>query len=172
MIGSEGRASLTPVVTDLKHATNLGLASAVTKQLLETLRDRKASSAGYLVRQGDRALERALEQAGFGKADLQAATEYAEYLEYSATPQKILEALGLNGARLGDVLALALDRPELDRLSTYQFTLAAGLAPYLLDSMRYAALLPGLIELIAASPPGGVPPGTAVPVVVIPGGEE
>ena len=69
MIGSEGRAYLTPVLTDLKHATNLGLVSAVTKHLLEALRDRKASSAGYLVRQGDRALERALEQAAFGRAD-------------------------------------------------------------------------------------------------------
>jgi hypothetical protein len=165
MIGSERRASLTPVLTDRKHATNLGLASAVTKQLLETLHDRKASSAGYLVRQGDRALERALEQAGFGKADLQVATEYAEYLEYSAPPQKILDTLGLSGARLGDVLALAFDGRELDRLSLYHFAAAAGLAPYLSDSIRYAPLLPGLIELVAASPPGGVPPGSAAPEI-------
>jgi hypothetical protein len=163
LIGSEGRAYLTPVLTDLKHATNLGLASAVTKQLLETLRDRKASSAGYLVRQGDRALERALEQSGFGKSDLQVATEYAEYLEYSGTPQKILEALGLNSTRFGDLLALALDGPEIDRLSTYQFPLGAGLAPYLSDQIRFAPLLLGLIDLIAALPPGGVPPGTAPP---------
>lgn len=115
------------------------------------------------MRQGDRALERALEQAGFAKADLQSATEYAEYLEYSATPEKILEPLGLSSIRLGDVLALALHGPELDRLSTYHFALAAGLAPYLLDSIRYAALLPGLIDLIAALPPGGVPPGTPGP---------
>ena len=87
MIGSEGRAYLTPVLTDLKHATNIGLTSAVTKQLLETLRDRRASSAGYLVRQSDRALERALEQSGCGKSDLQVATEYAEYLEYSEHPR-------------------------------------------------------------------------------------
>jgi hypothetical protein len=164
MIGSEGRAYLTPVLTDLKHATNLGLASAVTKQLLETLRDRNASSAGYLVRQGDLALERALAQSGFGKSDLQVATEYAEYLEYSSTPQKILEALGLNGVRLGDVLALAFDGRELDRLNTYKFTLDAGLAPYLSDQIRYAPLLLGLIDLIAASPPGGVPPGSVAPL--------
>jgi hypothetical protein len=165
MIGSEGRAYLTPVVTDRKHATNLGLASAVTKQLLESLLDRKAASAGYLVRQDDRVLERALEQSGFGKADLHAATEHAEYLEYSAPPQKIMEALGLNSARLGDVLALALDGRELDRLSTYHFALTAGIGPYLLDSIRYAPLLPGLIDLIAALPPGGVPPGTSGPEI-------
>jgi len=165
MIGNEDRAHLTPVLTGRKHATNLGLVGAVTKQLLETLRDRKASSVGYLVRQGDRALERALEQAGFAKADLLSATEYAEYLEHSATPQKVLETLGLDRLRLGDVLALNLDGRELDRLSVYHFTLAAGLSPYLLDSIRYAALLPGLIDLIAALPPGGVPPGTAGPVV-------
>ncbi len=163
MIGSEGRAFLTPVLTDLKHATNLGLASAVTKQLMETLRDRKASAAGYLVRQGDRAVERALEQAGFRKSDRLAATEYAEYQEYSATPQKILESLGLSGARLGDVLALALDGQEIDRLSTYQFTLTAAVAPYLLDMVRYAPLLAGLLDVIADLPPGGVPPGSRGP---------
>jgi hypothetical protein len=164
MIGSEGRAYLTPVLTDRKHAANLGLAGAVTRQLLQTLSDRNASSAGYLVRQGDRALERALEQAGFGKADLHSATEYAEYLEYSAPPKKILEALGLHGVRLGDLLALALDGKELDRLSAYHFTLVAGLSPYLSDLTRYAALLPGLIDLVAALPPGGVPPGSTGPV--------
>jgi ribosomal protein S18 acetylase RimI-like enzyme len=167
MIGSEGRAYLTPVLTDVKHATNLGLASAVTKQLLETLRARKVPSVGYLVREGDRAIERALEQAGFRKADLRAATEYAEYLEHSAQPQKVLETLGLKAAKIGDVLALAFDGPEIDRLGTYQFTLAAGLAPYLWDSIQYLSILPGLIDLIAASPPGGVPPGTAPPEIGI-----
>jgi hypothetical protein len=163
MIGSEGRAYLTPVLADLKHATNLGLASAVTKHLLEALRVRKASSAGYLVRQGDRALERALEQTAFAKADLLAATEFAEYVEYSAAPQKILEGLGLHDARLGDILALAVDGRQLDRLSSYHFALASGIQPYLFDAIRYAALLPGLIDVIASLPPGGVPPGSAGP---------
>jgi hypothetical protein len=163
MIGSENRASLTPVLLDRKHATNLGLAAAVTKLLLEALRDRKASSAGYFIRQGDRALERALEQAGFAKSDLLIATEFAEYIQYSAEPHQILESLGLQGGRLGDVLALAFDGRELDRLSTYHFTLFAGFSPYLADSLRYAPLLPGLIDVIASLPPGGVPPGTGGP---------
>jgi hypothetical protein len=163
MVGSEGRTYLTPVLTDLKHATNVGLASAVTKQLLEALRERGASTAGYLVRQGDRAVERALEQSGFGRSDLQVATEYAEYLEYSAPPQRILEALGLDRMRLGDVLAFTLDGRELDRLIGYQFTLTAGVAPYLSDLIAHAPVLLGLIDLIAALPPGGVPPGTGRP---------
>ena len=165
MIGGEGRGLLTPVLLDRRHSTNIGLAAGVTKQLLEALRDRKASEAAYLVREGDRALERVLEQAGFAKADLQAATEFAEYMQYAGAPEKVLQALGLQNARLGDVLALAFDGQELDRLSAYHFALAAGIAPYLVDSMRYAPLLPGLIDLIAALPPTGVPPGTAGPVV-------
>jgi hypothetical protein len=163
MIGSENRAHLTPVLLDRKHATNLGLAAAVTKLLLEVLRDRKASSAGYLIRQGDRALERALEQVGFAKSDLLTATEFAEYIHYCAEPQKILESLGLHGGRVGDVLGLAFDGRELDRLSSYHFTLSAGFAPYLADSLRHAPLLPGLLDVIAALPPGGVPPGTHGP---------
>ncbi|WP_119274028.1 hypothetical protein [Taklimakanibacter deserti] len=169
MVASEGRAHLTPVLMDRKHVTNVGLAGAVTKQLLEALRDRKASSAGYLIRQSERALERVLEQSGFARADLQSATEYAEYLEHSAPPQKILEALGLAKARIGDLLALNLNDRELDRLSSYHFALAVGIAPYLWDSIRNAAILPGLIDLIAAAPPGGVPPGTAGPSIGEPG---
>jgi hypothetical protein len=162
MIGNEDRAHLTPVLTDLKHATNIGLVGAVTKQLLESLRER-ATSAGYLVRASDRALERALEQAGFGRADLQSATDYAEYVEYSASPGRVLEALSLDHARLGDLLTLTVEGPELDRLSTYHFALTAGLSAFLADSIWWAALLPGLIDLIASLPPGGVPPGTGGP---------
>jgi hypothetical protein len=150
------------VLTDRKHATNIGLVSAVTKKLLEALRER-ATSAGYLVRASDRAVERALEQAGFSKADLQSATDYAEYIEYSAPPDQALQKLGLDRARLGDLLTLSLDGNQLDRLSTYHFTLAAGVSAFLADSLRYAALLPGLIDLIASLPPGGVPPGTPGP---------
>jgi len=162
MIGTEDRAHLTPVLTDRKHATNIGLVGAVTKKLLEALRER-ATSAGYLVRASDRAVERALEQAGFSKADLQSATDYAEYIEYSAPPDQALQTLGLDRARLGDLLTLSLDGNQLDRLSTYHFTLAAGVSAFLADSLRYAALLPGLIDLIASLPPGGVPPGTPGP---------
>lgn len=165
MIGSEDRAHLTPVLTDRRNVTNVGLVAAVTKQLLEHLRERNVPSAGYLVRQGDRALERVLEQAGFTEADFQSSTDFADYLEFSAAPQEVLDTLGLSRLRLGDLLALALDGGELDRLSSYHFALSAGLSAYLQDSIRYAAMLPGLIDLIATSPPGGVPPGTPGPPV-------
>jgi len=162
MIGTEDRAHLTPVLTDRKHTTNIGLASAVTKHLLETLRER-STSAGYLVRTSDRAVERALEQAGFSKADLQSATDYAEYVEYSTRPEQALQTLGLDQVRLGDLLTLSVNGDQLDRLSAYHFTLAAGVSAFLADSLRYAALLPGLIDLIPSLPPGGVPPGTPRP---------
>ncbi|MFC0598232.1 hypothetical protein [Streptomyces palmae] len=163
MIGTEDRAHLTPVLTDVGNATNIGVAGAVSKELLEYLRDQGVPSVGYLVRQGDRALERVLEQVGFAESDLQSATDYAEYLEYAATPGTVLEALGLDRLRLGDILSLNLDGRELDRLSAYHFALSAGLAPYLCDSLRHSALLPGLIDLVATLPPGGVPPGTPGP---------
>jgi hypothetical protein len=164
MVGSEGRAYLTPVLTDFRHATNLGLSSAVTKQLLEHLRERKVTTGGYLVRQGERALGQMLEKVGFRKSDLLVATEFDEYIEYSATPEKILDGLGLNSLRLGNLLALELDANEIDRLAGYEFTLSAGLVPFLIDGFRYAALLPGLIDVIAVSPPGGVPPGSKAPI--------
>jgi hypothetical protein len=162
MIGTEDRAHLTPVLTDRKHATNIGLIGAVTRALLEFLSNR-STSVGYLVRASDRAVERALEQSGFLKADLQSATDFAEYVEYSAAPAQALQSLGLDNVRIGDLLTLNLDGQQLDRLSTYHFALAAAVSAFLDDSVRYAALLPGLIDVIASSPPGGVPPGTPGP---------
>ncbi|WP_432033319.1 hypothetical protein [Streptomyces antibioticus] len=163
MIGTEGRAHLTPVLTDRRNATNIGLVAALTKQLLAYLRETDVPSASYLVRQGDRALERALERAGFAEADFQSSTEFADYLEFAAPPHKILDTLGLTALRTGDLLALDLDGGELDRLGSYHFALTAGLTAYLRDSLRHAALLPGLIDLVATLPPGGVPPGTPGP---------
>ena len=171
-IGSEGRASLTPIICDLKHSTNIGLASALTKHLLEALQAHEVTTAGYLVRQGDRALERALEQAGMSRSDLLAATEFCEYVEYAAPPRRILDTLGLGRTRLGDILSAAFEPGDFDRLSTYHFALTTGLAPYLVDVIRYSPLLPGLIDIVADLPPGGVPPGTAVPINEIPGGEQ
>ncbi|MFF9623832.1 hypothetical protein [Streptomyces griseosporeus] len=163
MIGSEGRAHLTPVLTDRRNATNLGLVGALTKSLLEYLREADVPSADYLVRQGDRALERVLERAGFAEAEFQSSTDFADYLEFAASPQKVLDALGLAALRVGDLLSLSLDGGELDRLSSYHFALTAGLTAYLQDSLRHAALLPGLIDVAATLPPAGVPPGTPGP---------
>lgn len=163
MIGTEDRAHLTPVLTDRRNSTNIGLVGAVTKQLLEYLREADVPSAGYLVRQGDRALERALEQAGFAEADFRSSTDFADYLEFSAAPQNVIDALGLARLRVGDLLAVSLDGPELDRLGSYHFALTAGLTAYLQDSLRHAALLPGLIDMVATLPPAGVPPGTPGP---------
>ncbi len=163
MIGHERRAHLTPVIMDRRHATNIGLACAVTKQLFGALHERRVSSCGYVVRQGEPALERALARASFARADLHVATEFAEYIEYTTQPAKALDALGLAGMRVGDLMAGSLKANELDALGAYHFTLGAALAPYLHDELRYAAVLAGLIDLVASLPPGGVPPGTPGP---------
>lgn len=165
MIGHEQRAHLTPVILDRKHATNIGLAGAVTRQLLGALHEAGVSSCGYVIRQGEPALERALERAAFVRADLHVATEFAEYIEYSTRPSKALDALGLAGMRVGDLLAGSLKPNEIDILGAYHFTLGAALAPYLHDDIRNAALLAGLIDLISSLPPGGVPPGTPGPTI-------
>ncbi|MFH8935239.1 hypothetical protein [Streptomyces griseosporeus] len=163
MIGTEGRAHLTPVLTDRRNATNLGLVGALTKSLLEHLLEADVPSADYLVRQGDRALEHALTRAGFAEADFHSSTDFADYLEFAASPQTVLDTLGLGALRVGDLLSLSLHGGELDRLSSYHFALTAGLTAYLQDSLRHAALLPGLIDVVATLPPAGVPPGTPGP---------
>lgn len=169
MVGESGRGLLTPVLMAPQHATNIGLASAVTKKLLEALRDQNVSSVAYLVRDGDCVLERVLRQSGFGRVDLRVATEHAEYIENASTPDKALDALGLRQARLGDVLSLSLDGQHVDRLTTYHLALASGISAFLNDRMAMATLLPGLIDLIADLPPGGVNVVSAGPAIDLPG---
>jgi hypothetical protein len=170
MVGGSGRALLTPVLMAPPHATNIGLAAAVTKKLLEALRDQKVPSVSYLVRDGDRVLERVLSQSGFGRVDLCVATEFAEYIENASTPDKALDALGLQQARVGDVLSLSLDGRDIDRLTSYHLALASGISAFLNDRFAVAALMPGLLDIIADLPPGGVNVVSAGPAVDLPGG--
>lgn len=172
MVGDSGRGLLTPVLLAPPHATNIGLASAITKKLLEALRDHKVSWVSYLVRDGDYVLERVLGQSSFSRVDLRVATEYAEYIENTSTPDKTLEALGLRQARLGDVLSLSLEGKHVDRLTAYHLALTAGISASLHDRMAVAALLPGLIDLIADLPPGGVDVVSAGPRIDLPQTDE
>jgi hypothetical protein len=172
MVGGSGRALLTPVMVAPQHATNIGLAAAVTKTLLEELRSQSVSSVAYLVRDGDIMLERVLAQASFRRVDLWAATEYADFVENASTPDRVLDALGLLQARIGDILSLALEGQHVDRITAYHLGLTSGISAFLHDDMRNAALLPGLLDLVADLPPGGVNVVSAGPRIDLPRGGE
>ena len=167
------RALLTPVITSLEHTTNVGLVGAVTRVLLDELIESGTPEVSYLVRTDELALERTLAKAGFRRSELQAATEWADYAEYVASPMEMRDRLGLAAARQGDILRLILDSGEFDALSQYHFALSSAARAFLADSIEHAALLPGLLDLVATLPPGGVPPGTPGPkkVIVIEPGE-
>jgi hypothetical protein len=162
LLDRTGRAFLTPTLLALGQSTNVGLAAAVTKKLFEGLREREVSRAYYLVRDEDLMLDRALRRAGFEPADFRAATEQAEYVEYAASPSEALKAMGLEHIRLGDVLDLAVDGDKLDRLVGYHVGLAAAIRPVFTEQASVASLLPGLVDFIVMSPPGGIT-GTSGP---------
>jgi len=167
------RALLTPVITSLEHTTNVGLVGALTRVLLDELIESGTPEVSYLVRADEMALERALAKAGFRRSELHAATEWADYTEYVASPVEMRDRLGLAAARQGDILRLALDTGEFEALSQYHFALSSAARAFFADSIEHAALLPGLLDLVATLPPGGVPPGTPGPkkVIVIEPGE-
>jgi hypothetical protein len=167
------RALLTPVITSLEHTTNVGLVGALTRVLLDELIASETAEVSYLVRVEELALERTLAKAGFRRSELQAATEWADYTEYVASPSEMRDRLGLAAARQGDILRLVLDSGEFDALSQYHFALSSAARAFLADSIEHAALLPGLLDIVATLPPGGVPPGTPGPkkVIVIEPGE-
>jgi hypothetical protein len=156
LVDTTGRAFLTPALLGLGHSTNVGLAACVTKKLYEALRERNVSRIYYLVRDEEHVLDRVLRRAGFLPGDFRAATEQAEYVEYSAAPAEALAALGLNDIRLGDVLNLTMDGDQLDRVVGFHIALGAAIRPVLTEQATVAPLLPGLVHWIVMSPPGGI----------------
>ena len=166
VLGANDRAMLTPVITTIEHATNVGLVGAVSRVVLDFLVDLGTKEVGYLVRVNDRAIERALERTGFRQSELRATTEFADYIEYLAAPEEVRARLGLADAKRGDILTLALNLDEFDALCQYHFALSSAIAPFLKDSFEHAALLPGLLDLVAELPIAGVPPGTPGPKTV------
>lgn len=167
LIGKSGRAFLTPVQTSNENRTNIGLSASVTKRLAETLVEKKVARASYFVRPDAHAVTHALIQAGFAPSDQRLATEQHEYVEFAVKPEELLACLGLADMRLGDLLALKVEPPILERLTLYHLATEAAIAA--LGSRADTVILPGLIDWLATSPPGGIggTPGPGVDVVII-----
>ncbi|MEO3808623.1 hypothetical protein ABGB17_06450 [Sphaerisporangium sp. B11E5] len=173
VVSEDGQALLTPVILTPQHRTNIGLSAALLKILLEDLGTQDIDWVAVFVNQRSQLVAGELASVGFEPREARVVTGQAEFTAYAGRPADVLERLGLGGVRLGDVLALNLERPLVTKLAALQFALAEGVKNYWADDPQWAEVFPGLIDW-AALPPGGITgtPGPGVdpidPVIVIP----
>lgn len=172
VVSEDGQALLTPVILHSQYVTNVGLASALTKMLFEDLSITGTEWVALFVNERSKVVAGELTGAGFEPRQARVLTGQTEFTAFAANPSEALEILGLADTRLGDVLALNLDRAVVSRLTAYHLSLTAGVANYWADRTSWAEVFPGFIDWVAL-PPGGITgtPGPGVdpldPVIVV-----
>jgi hypothetical protein len=173
IVSDDGQSLLTPVMLSPQHATNVGLAAALTKMLFEDLAAAGVEWITIFVNQRSKVVAGELTNAGFEPRSARVLTAGTEFSAFVSKPSVALERLGLADARLGDVLALNVDQPQVSRLTSFHLSLVAGVANHWADRTDWAEVFPGFIDWVAL-PPGGITgtPGPGVdpidPVVVVP----
>lgn len=173
VVGSDGQALLTPSLVSVGSITNVGMAAALTKLLLEDIAREGIDWVAIFVNDRSRVVAAELHDAGFERRQARVVTADTQFTAFGAAPTDVLERLGLADTRLGDVLNLNLSRPEVARLTSFHLALAAGVANYWADRPQLAEIFPGFIDW-AALPPGGITgtPGPTLdpfdPIVVLP----
>ncbi len=150
-----GRALLTPPLLAPRYATNIGLASALTKILLEDLASSGVASVAIFVNDRSKVVAGELTDVGFVPGQARMVTGHTHFTAYEASPVEVLQRLGLAKMRLGDVLAFKVDRSHGSRLTSFHLSLAAGIANHWADRTEWAEVIPGLIEAFPL-PPGGI----------------
>ncbi|MCA9712002.1 MAG: hypothetical protein KDK70_39565, partial [Myxococcales bacterium] len=151
--------ALSPVYVLDEEATNLGLISAIYREVLEWLAVSATAEICYLAVEGSTLLDAVLRANGFRRHDDVLLTEHARYYTYRVKARELLERLGMRSKATPDLLAEDLPERELVDNATFHHTInLAGRADLLLD-----AVIPELVRLprgSAAGKPGGVPSGT------------
>ena len=173
VVSDDGQALVTPAMLVPQHATNVGLAAALTKLLFEGLAEDGIEWVAVFVNARSKVVAGELASAAFEPRQARILTDATEFVAYAANPVAALEALGLAGTRLGDVLALNLERAQISRLAAFHLSMAAGIANHWAGRTSWAEVFPGLIDWVAL-PPGGITgtkgPGSGVdpdPVIII-----
>ncbi len=168
--GADGQALYTPAFLSPRHATNIGLAAAVTKAVFEDLAEDSMDWVSIFVNRQSAVVSGELSRVGFVPRQAQVVTEEAEFTAFTANPSAVLKALGLDSVRLGDVLSLNLDAEHVSRLTAFHLALTAGIAAHWAGDTRWADVFPGFDELLITLPPGGITgtPGPAAQAEPLP----
>jgi len=151
--------AISPVYVTDEDATNVGLISALYKEVLESIATSPNAEVNYLVAEGSVLAHHVLESRGFKKYEDVFLTENARYFTYRIGACELLCQLGLDKIDTPDLLAHQLSSEILEANALFHQTLYFGSrAEWMLFNS-----IPEIIRLVRgghASKPGGVPSGT------------
>jgi hypothetical protein len=162
-LGDDGQALLTPALLSPESVSNVGLAAGLTKLLLEDLGDQGVEWVSLFVNDRSKVVAGELTEAGFERRQARVLMGKSQFTAFATSPSSALDRLGLADVRVGDVLALNLDRAKVARLTSFHLALASGVANYWADRPGFAEVFPGFVDWVSL-PPGGIT-GTAGPTV-------
>ena len=151
--------AVSPVFLAAEDETNVGLASAVYKEVLQSLAVSKTAEVCYLAAEGSVLADSILRTNGFHRDDDVVLTEQARYFTYRTEAADLLARLHLDKISTPDLLAH--DFPEEALLKNALFHQSIQLASR--ADLRFDRTIPEIIALGRgghASKPGGVPGGT------------
>lgn len=151
--------AISPVFVTDEDATNVGLACAVYKEILESIAVSPNAEVNYLVAEGSVLVHHVLKAHGFKKYEDVFLTEQARYFTYRIGAHELLHSLGLDKIDTPDLLAHQVSSKVLEANALYHQTLyLASRAEWMLHNS-----ISEIIRLVRgghAGKPGGVPSGT------------
>lgn len=157
-VGPESWA-VSPVYLAEDDATNVGLASALYKEVLEALAVSRTAEVCYLAAEGSVLADYVLRKQGFRRDEDVFLTEQARYFTYRTHARKLLKTLRLDDISTPDLLAHDFPEATLARNALFHQSILQAARPELL----FDRVIPEIIGLGRgghASKPGGVPGGT------------
>lgn len=154
-LSDDGQALLTPGFLHPAEAINIGLASALTKYLLETLLDQNVEQVAFFVNAASRVVATLLSDAGFSPGAARVVFDGAEFVNFSASPAKVLALLGLDKVRLGDVLSMRVESMRLTQWTALHLGMSVGISPFWDGLTLETEVFPGIIDW-AALPTAGI----------------
>ncbi|MCA8968205.1 MAG: 2OG-Fe(II) oxygenase [Planctomycetes bacterium] len=151
--------AISPVYVADEDATNIGLVSAVYKEVLESIAVSKTAEVCYLVAEGSKLADHVLRDVGFRVFEDVFMTEQARYYTYRISARELLDKLGLAKTSTPALLMHEVRDDTLVKNALFHQTVLLGARAELRDVL----LRPEILRLVRgghASKPGGVPGGT------------
>lgn len=156
---SDESYAISPVYVTDEDATNVGLSSAVYKEVLESIAISPNSEVNYLVAEGSILVHHIFQSHGFKKYEDVFLTEQTRYFTYRIGAHELLCRLGLDKIDTPDLLAHQISSNILETNAIFHQTIyLASKAEWTLPNS-----ISEIIRLVRgghAGKPGGVPSGT------------
>lgn len=151
--------AISPVWATDEDLTNVGLLSALYKEVLESIVTSPRAEVNYLVAEGSTLADYVLTSVGFSRFEDVFLTEAVRYFTYRISAAKLRESLQLATIDTPDLLAGEMTAESMQKNALFHNTIYLGSRAEWTASSRLAEII-NLVRGGHASKPGGVPGGS------------